>query len=293
MNGYYFDSFDGKKIYVREWLPQGEPIGVLQIAHGMAEHSGRYDALGEYLSSLGYVVFADDHRAHGQTDYETLGYSDGNIWQDTLNDLELLNSHYRQKYNGLKYTLMGHSYGSFLMQKYIQVADHDLFDAVILSGSALMKGLHIPMGKVIASLGKPNAPSNTLKKLSFDAYNKHFKEGDFISSIPAESLRYAQDDYCGFVCSNNFYKCFFGGLTGLYSKKGMDNLPKNKPMLIMSGDQDPVGDFGKSVKKLYETYQKKGMQNVTLRLFNGNRHEVLNDISSTEAKQLIADFIKD
>lgn len=290
MTDFYFDSFDGKKIFVREWLPTCAPVGVVQIVHGMAEHSGRYDALGKYLAESGFVVFADDHRAHGNTDKDTLGYCDGDVWGDTLRDLQLLNKLYRQKYDGLNYTVFGHSYGSFLTQRYMQIADDSLYDGVILSGSAQMQGAQVGLGRIVASLGKPTEPSYTIKKLSFDAYNKKFDSGDFISSIPAESQRYAQDGMCGYVCSNNFYKCFFGGLKGMYGKSNLAKLNLDKPVLIMSGDKDPVGEFGKSVKKLYGTYKKQGVKNLYLRLFENNRHEVLNDLSAEQAKKLIADF---
>ena len=287
---FYFDSFDGKKIFVREWAPVGHPIGIVQIFHGMAEHGGRYDDLGKYLSDKGYLVFADDHRAHGNTDKNNLGYCDGDIWNDTLVDLQALNAHYRKKYSNVKYVILGHSYGSFLLQRYMQIANDDLFDGVILSGSAQMQGPQVSMGKLIATMGEPSAPCNVAKKLSFDAYNKKFKTGDFISSIPEESARYAQDSDCGFVCSNNFYKCFFGGLQGLYSKKNLAKIDILKPILLMSGDKDPVGDFGRSVSKLYETYKKRGVLNLYFRLFVNNRHEVFNDVSSAEAKKLVCDF---
>ena len=289
-NSYYFDSFDGKKIFVREWIPQNAPIGVIQIIHGMVEHSGRYEKFANYLSSQGYLVFADDHRAHGNTDKETLGFCKGDIWADTLTDIGLLNQKYRAKYPNVKYVIFGHSYGSFLLQSYLQQADPYVFDGVILSGSAKMQGVQIVAGRVVASLGKPSSPANAIKKMSFDAYDKCFQKGTFISSLEKECQIYKEDSHCGFVCSNNFYKCFFGGLKGIYSQKRLKAIDKDIPILIVSGESDPVGNFGKSTKKLYETYLSCGVKNVTLRLFKGNRHEVLNDVSALEACSLICDF---
>ena len=290
-SSFLFDSFDGKKIFVRQWAPKEEPKFVFQIFHGMAEHSGRYAKLAEYLTSLGFLVFADDHRAHGNTDMDTLGYCKGSIWKDTLKDLQLLNRSYKQKYPNLKYIVFGHSYGSFLLQAYLQQTDRALYDGVILSGSAKMQGAQPCLGKVVASLGAPKKPANLIKKLSFDAYNKKFKDGDFISSIEEQSKRYQDDELCGFVCSNNFYKNFFGGLKGIYSAKNLNKIKKTLSMLIFSGDKDPVGDFGKSVTKLYETYIGAGLTNVTFKLFKDNRHEVLNDISANESYKLISDFV--
>lgn len=290
-SNFLFDSFDGKKIFVREWLPADEPKFVFQIFHGMAEHSGRYTKLAKYLTDLGFVVFADDHRAHGITDKDTLGYCNGSIWKDTLKDLQLLNRHYRQKYPDSKYIIFGHSYGSFLLQAYLQQVDSaTMYDGVILSGSAKMQGAQLKLGRIVASLGAPQKPANLIKKLSFDAYNKKFQRGDFISSLEEESKRYRDDAFCGFVCSNNFYKNFFGGIKGIYSAKNLNKINKTLPMLIFSGAKDPVSENGKSVKKLYKTYIDIGLTQVTFKLFRDNRHEVLNDISAIEAQKLISDF---
>ena len=190
--------------------------------------------------------------------------------------------------------IIGHSYGSFLMQAYISKFDGikgNLFDAVVLSGSAKMDGLDIKLGKIIASLGKGNSPARLIKKMSFDAYNKKFKEGIFVSSLPDECERYISDPFCNFVCSKNFYKNFFSGLTKLYKQEALDKLNRDLPMLIISGEQDPVGDYKKSVTRLYQTYLRQGVKNIELITYPNNRHEVLNDISKKEAYQAISDFL--
>ncbi|MDD6053797.1 MAG: alpha/beta hydrolase [Clostridiales bacterium] len=290
-NGYYFESHDGKKIFVREWTPDGTPVGVVQIFHGMAEHSGRYAKLAEYLNESGYLVFADDHRAHGNTDKDTLGYCYGDIWNDTLRDEEFLNKKYRDIYPQLPYVIFGHSYGSFLLQAYIERVDNRLFDGVILSGSAKMQGAQVTFGKLVASLSKEKKPAEFIKKMSFDAYNKKFSEGSFVSGLKEETKRYYADEFCGFVCSNNFYKRFFGGLKGIYSAKNLAKINKNMPILLFSGQQDPVGNFGKSVKALYDTYVKAGLSDVRIKLFPDSRHEVLNDVSREEGLTVLKDFI--
>ncbi len=292
-NNYYFESFDGKKIYIHEWVVDN-PIGVVQIVHGMAEHGGRYDLLAKHLNQQGYLVFANDHRAHGKTDENTLGYCSGNIWEDTLKDIKLINEYYKKKFFDLKYVIIGHSYGSFLMQAYITRYDgikENLFDGVILSGSAKMDGIDVKLGKIIASVGKGNSPAHLIKKMSFDAYNKKFKEGIFVSSLIDECERYQKDPFCNFVCSKNFYKNFFNGLTKLYKKEALQKINRNLPMLLISGEQDPVGGFKKSITKLYQMYLKLGVKNVELVSYPNNRHEVINDISRNEAYKAITDFL--
>lgn len=128
-------SFDNKEIYVREWKNVEEPRGVVQIAHGMNEYSGRYEAFAAYLNSLGYIVVASDHRGHGETDPETLGYWEGDMFDDTVKDLACVAKHYKEEYPDLKYILFGFSYGSFLSQRFIQKYARFL-DGAILGGSS-------------------------------------------------------------------------------------------------------------------------------------------------------------
>lgn len=286
-------AHDGKQIAVTEYAPSGYPKGILQIVHGMVEHAGRYDFIGNYLASQGYLVIMDDHRGHGFTDPDTLGFCEGDMWEDTIKDLAALSNYCHEAYPDLNLVIMGHSYGSFLTQRYIELYPENV-SGTILGGTARMDGLQVTAGQVVANIGwkfkGKDKPAKLIKKLTFDSYEKKLG-GSFISSIPREAERYANDSKCSFVCSYNFYKYFFKGLKSIYKKQSLACLDKDKPILIMSGDTDPVGDYGKSVKRLYETYKKAGVKDVTLRLFEGVRHEFLNDVSREEASLLILGFL--
>ena len=124
-------SFDETEIYVHEWRDVAAPKAVVQIVHGMAEHAGRYAAFAEFLNSHGYVVVADDHRGHGRTDPDTLGYADGDMFSDTVRDEAAVTDYYRAQYPGLPYFLFGFSYGSFLTQSYLSKYGKKLTAAVI------------------------------------------------------------------------------------------------------------------------------------------------------------------
>ena len=278
---YEFTSFDGKKINVREWSDVASPKGIIQISHGMAEHSGRYDRFAREMNAHGFIVFADDHRAHGKTDEKTLGYCDGDIYGDTLKDLGLLAEEYKGKYS-LPLFFFGHSYGSFLGQRYIEEYG-SLLNAAILCGSNDMNIFTTKFGKVFASLscafGGSKKPANTLKKASFDAYNRKFGEGgSFISSIKEECEIYYTDPFCSFDCSSAFYKWFFKGVLAAYKKENAEKIPKDLPLLLIAGACDPVGEMGKGVTRLEEFYEKHGL-NVKKVLYDGARHEILNDVS--------------
>ncbi|MBQ9481902.1 MAG: alpha/beta hydrolase [Clostridia bacterium] len=289
---YEFTSFDGKKISVREWNEVSSPKGVIQISHGMAEHSGRYDIFAREMNARGYIVFADDHRAHGLTDKDTLGYSDGDIYSDTLKDLGLLAGTYREKYC-LPLFFFGHSYGSFLGQRFIEEYG-SLVSAAVLGGSNYMNIFTTKFGKAFASaacvFGRSKKPSGTLKKASFDAYDKKFGKGEsFISSLPAERDRYFADPFCAFVCSNAFYKWFFKGILAAYKAENLAKIPADLPVLLIAGASDPVGEMGKGVTKLEELYKKHGVA-VKKVLYEGVRHEFLNDVSRAAAFDEIEKF---
>ena len=289
-----FKSFDGKEIFFAEWLPKGEPKGILQISHGMAEGIARYEKFAEFIAENGYVVIGDDHRAHGRTDEGRTGYCDGDIFNDTLKDLDILGRTYKEKYR-LPLVIFGHSYGSFLTQRYIELYGENVEGAVI-GGSAYMKDITVPAGKVISTisclLGNGKKTAKLLKKASFDVYNKKCEYGTFISSIQEECDIYNAHPDCNFDLSNAFYKYFFRGLSQLYKKKNYSQIDTEKPVLLISGKDDPVGGYGKLVEKLEDFYRVKvGVKNVTAVIYDGVRHEYLNDISREDAYKTILGFL--
>lgn len=287
---------DGKAISIVEWAEVESPKAIIQIAHGMAEHAMRYDGFAKDMNKLGIIVVADDHRAHGKTDNETLGYSKGNIWEDTLSDMSILCDYAKEKYSkefsrDLPVILFGHSYGSFLSQAFIR-RFNDKIDGAILGGSNFFKGPIVGVGKIAAKIGcifkGEEKPNTFLKKASFDVYNKNFTEGTFISSIVEQCEKYKQDPECGFVCSSNFYYNFFKGVSKLYKKEGQSLANFN--ILLIAGDKDPVGNMGKGVLALNEWYKKQGAK-VNVILYEGVRHEYLNDTSAEQSRKDIASFV--
>ena len=288
-----FVAKDGKVIHYKEWKCDN-PKGLLQISHGMAESTVRYESFAEFMTENGYIVFADDHRGHGETDNRS-GYSDGDMFFDTLSDLAELSLLYKKEYPELKLVLFGHSYGSFLTQAYIENHGENA-DGFIVGGSAYMKGAQVMAGKAVANLnclfGKSKSPAKLIAKLSFDGYNKKYNDGTtFISSIKEECEEYNNNPDCGFILSNAFYRSMFGAFKTLYTKNAAQKIDVNKPILLLSGKDDPVGDYGKSVEKLYDFYVNNvGVKTIKKVFYDGVRHEYLNDISREKAKKEILDF---
>lgn len=279
-----FTSFDGREIFVYEWLDVKKPVGFVQIVHGMAEHAARYAPFAAFLNDHGYLVAADDHRGHGKTAGDAPGWCQGDMFGDVVRDEAALTDHYKALYPGLPYILFGFSFGSFVAQSYI-ARYGDKLDGAVIGGSAYKKDLDVYLGTVAAALTPAKKPAAFIEKLSFGAYAKQFEDGKWISNDPENNASYDNDPLCGFTCSARFYRDFFRGLRGLYTPAYVAGLPRELPLLLASGADDPVGSMGAGVKKLEAFYtEKAGMKDVTVALFDGSRHEFLNEKRDREQK---------
>ena len=290
-----FKSFDGTELVCQLWDEVEAPKGVVQLSHGMAEHIERYDAFAQYLNKNGFIVFGDNHRAHGETAGDHVGYQDGNIFEDTAQDLIAITKMLKEKYN-LPVVLLGHSYGSFLSQRYLELNGDAV--GVILSGSAKMSGLLPAVGKMVANIiySEDNAkePGTTMDKLSFGSYNKPFKaDGEFawLSRDLENNKKYVADPLSGMVMSNAFFKYFMDGLANMYKKENLALVKKDAKIRIFSGDKDPVGSNGKSPVALCDMYKGLGIADVKVKLYPDARHEILNEINKEEVYKDMLDAI--
>ena len=290
-------SFDGAEIHCYTWDQVENPKAVVQIAHGMGEHCGRYDDFASFLNKNGYIVIAEDHRGHGKTSgYENRGIVEGDSYNDTISDMIALTSLAVKKYK-LPVVLIGHSYGSFLSQGYIE-RNGEALAGVILSGSAYMNTAQVAFGRIVASIQNAfcggTKPANLIAKLSFGAYDKQFKEENqpfaWLTRDKEVIKKYIEDEFCGaaFTMSIGFQKSFFYGMKTVYKPASLGAIPKELPILIASGDRDPVGGNGALVSRLYEEYHTLGLSNVDIKLYPGARHEILNEINKDE---VYADFL--
>ena len=261
-------SFDGTDIHCYMWNNVENPKAVVQIAHGMGEHCGRYDDFASFLNKNGYIVIAEDHRGHGKTcGYEKRGIVEGDSYNDTISDMIALTNNYAIKKYKLPVVLVGHSYGSFLSQGYIE-RNGDALAGVILSGSAYMNTAQVAFGRVVASIQNAlcggEKPANLIAKLSFGAYDKQFKEENqpfaWLTRDKEVVKKYIADEYCGaaFNMSIAFQKSFFYGMKTVYRPESLKAIPKELPVFIASGDmQDeaveksiPMADYGPVEEKL-------------------------------------------
>lgn len=301
-NSFFINGNDGHKIFVYCWNNVSEPKAVVQIFHGMAEHAGRYKRLAEYLNTKGFIVYANDHRGHGKTagTIEDLGYIGEDGFNRIVEDQHIIKEVIKEKYSELPIFVLGHSFGSFVAQEYI-TRYGDEIQGVILSGSALMKGIDVTLGKFIATIEKSifvdKKKSNLMDKLSFGSYNKKIKDSklqfEWLSTDLEEVKKYDDDPLCGTVFTTGFFYNFFTGLSKLYKKDKLDKIPRKLPIFILSGDEDPVGKYGKLVRKLYDLYNNLGIEDVTMKLYKDGRHEMINETNRQEVYKDILSWINE
>jgi alpha-beta hydrolase superfamily lysophospholipase len=282
---------DGKELYIYCWDRVENPKAMLHIFHGMAEHAGRYKKFSEYLNNHGIIVYASDHRGHGKTAeiIEELGYIGEDGFNAIVEDKHLIFEQMKQEYPELPMFLLGHSFGSFLAQEYILRYGGEL-NGVILSGSAAQKGSPIYAARIISSFERiicgEKRQSKLLDNLSFGSYNKKIKDDkhkfSWLSTDREEVIKYEEDCFCGSVFTTGFYYYFFRGLAKLYEKKRLSLISLELPIYIVSGEEDPVGGYGKLVKQLFNVYKEIGIKDVQMKLYPGFRHEILNEVNKSE-----------
>ena len=298
---FYFPSKDGNtEIHTIEWKPEGEVKAVLQICHGMVEYIRRYDEFARFLCDRGYYVVGNDHLGHGKSvqaksEYGFFNEKYGNAC--VLGDMHTLCQRTARKYPGVPYFMLGHSMGSSLLRQYIQMYGNGLSGAVLMGVTSDQKKAALLFGKrlcrVMAAFRGWHYRSKMVDKMVVGPYNKKFKpahtRADWITSDREQLDAYVSDPLCSFMFTVNAYYNVFSGMIGMQRKESVYMIPKGLPILFMSGAEDPVGDFGKGVRKIDEKYRAAGIRDVTLRLYTGDRHEILNE---TDRDQVYADLLE-
>ena len=294
------ETADGVPVHVYRWLPdEGTEVrGVVQVAHGLAEHAGRYGRLAAELTANGYAVYADDHRGHGETasSEEDLGFfAEERGWAKVLDDLHRLTLTIRDEHPGVPVVLLGHSMGSFLAQQYAGTFVGAL-DGLVLSGSDGPAGALAEAGAVVARAERrrlgPRGRSQLLNTMSFGAYNKAFQpartEFDWLSRDSDEVDAYVADPRCGFVATTQLWMDLLAGLRALKLPEVRARIRRDLPLYVFSGAADPVGGE-RGVRRLVEQYEGMGLTDVEHRVYPEGRHEMLNEVNRGE---VVADLVR-
>ncbi|MCQ2451962.1 MAG: lysophospholipase [Oscillospiraceae bacterium] len=288
-------------LYLRRWMPEGTVRATIQIAHGISEHIRRYDDFCRYLCSLGYAVYINDHLGHGKSygEPENKGFfAEKKGWNAVIEDMHQVHQRSCMDYPELKHLLFGHSMGSFLSRCYLFTYPSD-FQAVVLCGTAHMPPALPMAGKLLAgcfALFQPKGRSKLINSMAFGSYNRKIdnpqSEYDWLTREASFVQAYMEDPDCGYICTNSLYRDMMGGILSMQKESNLRKMKTDLPVLFIAGSMDPVGDYGKGPAKAAEAFRRAGLQKVTLKLYPGCRHELLNESNRTSVYKDVADWLE-
>lgn len=293
---FYFPSSNGvNRVHARSWMPEnGAPRGVVQIVHGIVEHIGRYDAFARFLAEHGFLVTGDDHLGHGLSVADESGYgyfSDQGGWGHIVADLKTLHDRTAAEHPGIPYFLLGHSMGSFLTRTYLINCPQGLTGALI-TGTGQQPGALVSAGLALIAVERRlhreglHYRSKLVDNICFGAYNKKFAPNrtscDWVCSDEKVVDDKLADPASSFVPTLGAFREMLHGIRYIQKPANLARMDKALPVFFFSGDQDPVGDMGKGAKKAYQSFLDAGCGDVSLKLYPGGRHEMLNEINRDE-----------
>lgn len=295
-----YPSQTGQQIFYHIWIPKQPAKAVLQIIHGMAEYSARYREFAEFLCKHGYIVAAEDHPGHGKTAKQSgkYGYFDEKEgWNKVTQDLLRFNQQLHDVYK-LPVFVLGHSMGSFFART-LMIRNPEVAKFWIICGTGNFLVLERYLGFALANFSlffkNPDAPAGFMHSISFGAYNKEFKDENselaWLSSNKEIVQAYEKDPFCGGVFSCAFYRDLMYGIDFIHTRRNLKEIPKNTRIAIFSGLEDPVGNYGKGVTKVYNRFLDLGLK-VNMKLYPGMRHEILNEIDKEKVYQDICDSME-
>ena len=273
------------------------PRGIIVIAHGMAEHASRYARFAASAVEEGYAVLAEDHRGHGATaSADSFGFvAEQDGWETVVADMVTVLDAARRAWPGVPVFLLGHSWGSFLARDLAARRGGELAGLILLGTGAGTGALTGPATAICAGesrLRGPRHPSRLLNALAFGPYQRHFApnrtEADWISRDVHEVDRYVADPWCGFAYPSSFYRDIISGQEVVNTAAHAAAVPAGLPMLLASGGRDPVGAMGRGVQRAATLYRRAGVREVSVILYPGGRHELLNE---TNRDQVTGDIL--
>lgn len=287
----YFVSCGAGQIHYCRWSPEGEVKAVLQIVHGIAEFAERYDSFANYLTSLGYLVVAEDHMGHGQSinGDGIQGYFHGG-WFSAVADTYHLLEETKKEYPDIPYVLFGHSMGSFMARTILCKYPDSGISAAIICGTGWQPTFALPaLIKVVESICKRTGetkPNEKLQNMVFGSYNSKVEhprtDYDWLTRDAKIVDAYIDHPLCGFTASCGLLLEMMKGIYYIQQPKNLAMMRKDLPVFFIAGGDDPVGSYGKGIDQAAAAFRKAGMTDVSVRVYPLCRHEILNEINKEE-----------
>lgn len=292
----------GGSAYVHRWLPEGEIRAVVQVVHGMAEHGGRYARLAERLTAAGYAVYAQDLPGHGRSvrSAKQLGHvADHNGWRISLDAINSVREAIRSSLHDPAIYMLGHSMGSFLLQQDIVEHGHKVVGAIFSATSGdlgALRGVGLNLLRVEALWSGLRHRSALAERLSFTEFNRQFKPYrtgfDWLSRDEAEVDRYIRDELCGFRCSCALWMDLLRACGSLTDAQRLAQIPQHLPILIINGDHDAATRGALGPQALERHYRAANLDDVSLRIYEGARHELLNETCRDEVTRDLLQWLE-
>lgn len=299
---FWMDSCGAGKLHGCRWMPEGEPVAVVQILHGIAEFVERYDDFARYLVSLGYAVVAADHMGHGGSieGGSVQGYFHGG-WFAAAEDCYRLLQQTRREFPGKPYILFGHSMGSFLARTVLAKYPDSGISAAIICGTGwqpkALLSAGIPMCNAICKAKGEKVPSPALHKLIFGSYNKRVEHqrtaNDWLTRDAAVVDAYNAHPLCGFVPSAGLLRDMMQGISYIQKQEALEAMEKNLPVFFIAGGDDPVGGYGEGVRQAAQAFRHVGMEQVAQKIYPLCRHEILNELNRREVYEDIRQWLEE
>ena len=300
-NFYFKSSNKETRVHGICWIPEDVKVrAVLQIVHGMVEYVDRYDDFARFLGAQGIVVVGDDHLGHGDSvaSQEDWGYLGDNGFECIVNDVRKIQKQFKKRFPGVPYYILGHSMGSFLTRYFLIKYGREV-DGAIIMGTGYYSVPIAVFGKVltqaVAAVKGWRYRSALVNKLAFGSYNKGFAPArtdfDWLSRDEATVDAYVGEPRCQFIFTLNAYHEMFKGLEFIAKKSNLKKMPKQLPVLFVSGGEDPVGNSGQGVQKVYDMFVLAGMDNMDITFYEGARHEILNETKRQEVYDDLYDWL--
>lgn len=299
---------DAQEIKINRWVPDSEEEvkGIVVLNHGLAEHSMRYDRLGSILVENGWILNAHDMRGHGATAENAVAknkglfgkLADNDGFNRVIEDLKEIIESIKKEYPDNKIILLGHSFGSFVSQGFIE--DYgNLIDGCILCGTAGPRNGTVAIGKLfvdtVSLFNNSDKIVPLLGKIAFGNYNAHIKnplsENAWLSRNELNVRMYEDDKWCGFPLTVSFYVDMMKGLKYIHKPNNIKKIPVDLPILFIYGTEDPVGSYGKTIESLFAIYKSNGIKNVQLKAYKDDRHEIFNEVDKENVETDVINWL--
>ena len=298
---FFYDSCGVGKIHGCCWWPEGTPKAVVQIVHGIAEYAYRYARFAECLNAHGYLVVAEDHPGHGLTRQRdgAKGYFGGG-WFGAIDNLLALKHAIQEEYPDVPYVFYGHSMGSFMVRTLLAYKPECELAGCVICGTGWLPEIVVNAGRAIAvqackRMGE-KIPNAKLQALMFSGYNKKVErprtEYDWLSRDASLVDAYVEDPLCGFTVSSGLLRDMLTGIRFIQNKDNLKKMNTKIPVFFVAGGDDPVGDYGKGVRKAAAKFEEVGMQNVSCKIYPLCRHEILNEINQEEVFDDVLEWLE-